>query len=81
MRPEVAERGLRMLAVDTGMSDRLRRGVEEDAWEAEEGIARLDIRKRKIKYLCACLLSSCRRVRAGFESGFGPRRFGLSPSV
>lgn len=31
-------------------------------------------------YLCACRLSSCRRVRAGFESGLGPRRLAGCPS-
>lgn len=32
-------------------------------------------------YLCACLLSSCRRVKAGLLSGLGPRRFGVWPSA
>lgn len=31
--------------------------------------------------LCACLFSSCRRVRAGLLSGFGPLRFGGWPSL
>lgn len=32
-------------------------------------------------YLCACLFSSCRRVRAGLLSGFGPRRLDGWPSI
>lgn len=32
-------------------------------------------------YLCACLLSSCRRVRAGLLSGFGPLLFCGCPSI
>jgi hypothetical protein len=31
--------------------------------------------------LCACLLSSCRRVKAGLLSGFGPLRLGGWPSM
>jgi hypothetical protein len=31
-------------------------------------------------YLCACLLSSCLRVKAGLLSGLGPRRLGGAPS-
>jgi len=40
----------------------------------------LDVLERVETNLCACLLSSWRRVKAGLLSGFGPLRLGGWPS-
>lgn len=49
--------------------------------EKYQHTSRMAFLSMSVTCLCACLLSSCRRVRAGLLSGFGPLRLGSWPSA